>query len=230
MTTPSVYNGLSFTEKDLIESIVSNFYFIDYGFVSAVNGDKTINVTHAKFLTSATGEQLEATITKNIEVLTFATKGISINFEIKQGDKVLLLGLKNRVEKTQDVTIATQQNTPIHYCRDTLKAIPFGVFDSTAKIQIDFSKGINVKSDEAIIIDASGKNIELNGNTKSFVTYAELNQALQSLWTSIQTHTHIVATTGTAAAQSGTASPSVELSTAVLNISAAETKTIKTGG
>ncbi len=226
MTTPSVYNGLSFTEKDLIESIVSNFYFVDYGFVSAVNGDKTVNVTHAKFLTSATGEQLEATITKNIEVLTFATKGISINFEIKQGDKVLLLGLKNRVEKTQDVTIATQQNTPIHYCRDTIKAIPFGVFDSTAKIQIDFTKGINITSDEAIVINANKKNIELNGNKKSFVTYAELNQALQSLWAAIKAHTHPVSTP----AGAGSSSASVELQTQSLDISASETKTIKTGG
>lgn len=226
MTTPSVYNGLSFTEKDLIESIVSNFYFIDYGFVSGVNGDNTVNVTHAKFLTSATGEQLEATITKNIEVLTFSTKGIAINFEIKQGDKVLLLGLKNRVEKTQDVTIASNQKTPIHYTRDTLKAVPFGIFDSTAKIKIDFTKGINITSDEAIIISASGKNIELNGNTKSFVTYAELNQALQSLWTAIQTHTHPVSTP----AGAGSSSPSIELSTQILDISASETKTIKTGG
>jgi hypothetical protein len=112
--TPSIYNAFSFTERNVIESIINNYFFIDYGFVESVNGDGTINVAHAKFLMAETGAQLEATRTKNIEVLTFSTKEISFKYKIAQGDKVLLLGLKNKVEKVEDVTIATKQTIPIH--------------------------------------------------------------------------------------------------------------------
>lgn len=229
MTTPSIYNAFSFTERNVIESIINNYFFIDYGFVESVNGDGTINVAHAKFLMAETGAQLEATRTKNIEVLTFSTKEISFKYKIAQGDKVLLLGLKNKVEKVEDVTIATKQTIPIHYNRDTLKAVPFGIFDENAKVQIDTTEDFNIKTSANVIIN-SDQNIELNGNDKSFVTYAELNQALQTVWTAIQNHTHQVATTGTAAAQSGTATSSTELAGQTLDISASETRTIKTGG
>lgn len=242
--TPSIYNAFSFTERNVIESIINNYFFIDYGFVESVNGDGTINVAHAKFLMAETGAQLEATRTKNIEVLTFSTKEISFKYKIAQGDKVLLLGLKNKVEKVEDVTIATKQTMPIHYNRDTMKAIPFGIFDENAKVQIDTTEDFNIKTSANVIIETekdfninsenliikTNKNVELNGNSKSFVTYAELNQALQTVWTAIQTHTHQVATTGGPAAQTGTAAPSTSLASQTLDISASETKTIKTGG
>lgn len=229
MITPSVYQAIGLTDKNVIESIINSYFFIDYGFVSEVNGDGTINVTHAKFLVGDTGQQLEATVTKNIEVLTFSTKGISFKYSITQGDKVLLLGLKNRVKNIKDVTIATQQSTPTHYSRDTIKAVPFGIFDENANVRIDTTEDLKITTSLNVIIN-SDQNIELNGNNKAFVTYAELNQALQQLWSVIKTHTHTVATAGTAAAQSGTASPSTELASQTLDISASETKTIKTGG
>ena len=68
-----------------------------------------------------------------------------------------------------------------------------------------------------IKLDADG-NIEINGDSKSFVTYAELNTALQSLVTAINT------TFGTKLDGGGTTGA---LS---LDISAAETTTVKTGG
>lgn len=227
--TPSVYDAFSLTERNVIESIINNYFFIDYGFVESVNGDGTINVAHAKFLMAETGAQLEATRTKNIEVLTFSTKEISFKYKISQGDKVLLLGLKNKVEKVEDVTIATKQTIPIHYNRDTFKAIPFGIFDENAKVQIDTTEDFNIKTSSNVIIN-SEQNIELNGNDKSFVTYAELNQALQTVWSAIQSHTHQVSTTGSSSAQTGTAAPSTSLTGQTLDISASETKTIKTGG
>lgn len=227
--TPSIYDAFSLTERNVIESIINNYFFIDYGFVESVNGDGTINVAHAKFLMAETGAQLEATRTKNIEVLTFSTKEISFKYKIAQGDKVLLLGLKNKVEKVEDVTIATKQTIPIHYNRDTLKAVPFGIFDENAKVQIDTTEDFNIKTSANVIIN-SDQNIELNGNDKSFVTYAELNQALQTVWTAIQNHTHQVATTGSSSSQTGTAAASTSLIGQTLDISASETKTIKTGG
>jgi hypothetical protein len=70
-----------------------------------------------------------------------------------------------------------------------------------------------------ILLDGDG-NINLNGDGKRFVTYAELNQELQRIWAAVKAHTHA----------SGAPSPSTELAPVTLDISASETKTIKTGG
>ena len=63
--------------------------------------------------------------------------------------------------------------------------------------------------------------IDLNGNSKSFVTYGELNTALQLLITALNSHIHIDPISGT------TGTPVTPVS---LDISASETSTIKTGG
>lgn len=210
----SVFESQRFTERTLIESILASHYIVDYGFIKAVNTDKTIDVTHAKQLKTLDGESLKATVTKNVEVLTLCGGGFSFTFDYKKGDKVLLLGLKDYVPKVEDVTSATETTAYLHYTRETIKAIPLCVFNGDAK---------------ATVVVKDGK-IELNGNSKQFVTWAELNQALQQLWTAIKGHTHPVSTTGTAAAQTGTAATSIDLSTVTLDISAAKTKTIVTGG
>ncbi|MFW6312500.1 MAG: hypothetical protein ACOC2N_01280 [Spirochaetota bacterium] len=84
-----------------------------------------------------------------------------------------------------------------------------------------------------IDLDNDG-NIDLNGNSKRLVTYGELNTALQSFKTSIDTaiasaitgHTHAGVTvgSGTSGPGAGAASPTS------LDISAAETATVRTGG
>ena len=221
-TNNSIFYGQKYTDRTLIESILTSHYIVDYGFIKAVNADKTIDVTHAKQLKTLDGKSLPATVTKGIEVLTIAGAGFSINFDYKKGDKVLLLGLKNYIPKVEEVTSATETTAYLHYSRETLKAIPLCIFNDDAKVKIEVEAGTMKVTTE--------KKIELNGNDKQFVTWTELNQALQNLWTAIQAHTHPVSTTGTAAAQTGTAATSIDLSTVTLDISAAKTTTIVTGG
>jgi len=88
---------------------------------------------------------------------------------------------------------------------------------SKENILFETKKQIELKSDAETKI-ASSK-IELNGNTKAFVTHAELNTALTILCGIITAHVH---------ASFGTPSPS--LVGLACDISAAETTTIKTGG
>jgi len=71
-----------------------------------------------------------------------------------------------------------------------------------------------------IKLDTDG-NIEINGDSKRFVTYAELNTALQTFKTALNLHTHPTAATGP---------PSPPTAPMSIDISAAETTTIKTGG
>lgn len=220
--TDNPFNAQRYNDRDLIEALVGSFYILDYGFVSKVNPDKTIDVTHAKRMTSRYGEVLPETVSKNIQVLTFSGAGFSLNLDVQKGDKVLLLGLKNYVQNVADVATPEVTSSTLHYTRETLKALPLCLFNSQAKVQIEVEKG-------KMTINTEGK-LEINGNSKQFVTWAELNSALQSLWSAIQTHTHLVSTTGSAAAQSGTAAASTELATQTLDISNAKTTTVVTGG
>ena len=221
-TNNSIFYGQKYTDRTLIESILASHYIVDYGFIKNVNPDKTIDVTHAKQLKTLDGKSLPATVTKNVEVLTIAGGGFSFKFDYKKGDKVLLLGLKDYVPKTADVTSATETTAYLHYSRETLKALPLCVFNGDAKVTVQVEDG-------TMKVDTQEK-IELNGNNKQFVTYAELDDALQELWGKIKTHTHSVSTSGTATAQTGTAAASSDLAGASLDISAAKTTTVVTGG
>ena len=73
-----------------------------------------------------------------------------------------------------------------------------------------------------IKLDSDG-NIDLNGDSKRFVTHAELDNALQTFITALNSHTH----GGVSSGSSATSPPVAPLS---INIAAAETQTIRTGG
>lgn len=83
---------------------------------------------------------------------------------------------------------------------------------------------IEVKGDANVSIEGDAKidaqNIELNGNDKRLVTYAELKAAMDKLW---------IAMTTTPIAGNGSTQPSWTGITSI-DISASETQTIKTGG
>lgn len=214
----SVFINTKLTERSLIESILASHYIIDYGFIKNVNPDKTVDVTHAKQLKTLDGQSLKATVTPNVEVLTIAGGGFSINFDYKKGDKVLLLGLKDYVPKVEEVTSATETTAYLHYSRETIKAIPLCIFNDEAKVTVQIENG-------AMKVDTQDK-IELNGNSKQFVTWAELNQALANFTAILKTHTHQCAAAGS---PSG---PPVVLPPATLDIdiTAAKTKKVVTGG
>lgn len=214
----SIFYGQRYTDRTLIESIVSSFFILDYGFIKTVNADKTVDVTHAKQLKTLDGKSLPATVTKNVEVLTIAGSGFSINFDYKKGDKVLLLGLKNYVPKVDEVTSATETTAYLHYSRETLKALPLCVFNDDAKVTVQVENG-------TIKVDAQSK-IELNGNSKQFVTWAELNQALTNFTTILKTHTHNCAAVGSSSGPPVVVPPA----TLDIDISAAKTTKIVTGG
>lgn len=210
----SVFFGEQFTDRTLIESILASHFILDYGFIKTVNADKTIDVTHAKQLKTLDGKSLKSTVTKNVEVLTIAGGGFSLKFDYKKGDKVLLLGLKDYVPKVKDVTSATETTAYFHYSRETIKALPLCVFNDDAKVTVQVENG-------TMKVDTQNK-IELNGNSKQFVTWAELNQALTTFTTALVSHTHNITSPG------NPSGPAVGIPT--IDISAAKTKTIVTGG
>ena len=214
----SVFAAGQYNDRNLIESIVASFYILDYGYIKTVNADGTVDVVHAKRLKTYTGVSMKPTLTKSLEVLTIAGSGFSLKLDYKQGDKVLLLGLKDYVPHAKDVTTATETTSYLHYSRETMKALPLCVFNDQAKIQIEVKDG-------DLSVNTNGK-IKLNGDSKQFVTWAELNQALSTFTTVLKTHTHVCASPGS---PSGTPTV-VPPATLDIDISSAKTTKVVTGG
>lgn len=209
--------GMNYTDRDLIESIVGNFYILDYGYITKVNQDKTVNVTHSTQLVNRNGETMPVTTTKDLEVLTLCGSGFSIAFDYAPGDKVLLLGLKNFVKDTTEVKQAEPAVSFMHYSRETMKALPLCAFNSDAKVKLEAAKGT--------LKVTTAEKIELNGNSKQLVTWGELNQALSTFMTQLTaalTTTPIIGNGSPQATWAGLPSS--------IDISAAKTKTIVTGG
>lgn len=153
MSTPSLVHAQSITDRDLISSVVNSFYIVDYGFVTAVNTDGSVNVTHAKRAVTRYGKTLPEVKTDNVQVLTFSGAGFSLKPDVKKGDKVLLLGLKDYVEDVADIASSSETEVFLHYSRETMKALPLCVFNSQAKIQIELKDGdINLSTDGNITL------------------------------------------------------------------------------
>jgi hypothetical protein len=233
-----------FTDRALIESILASFFILDYGIVQEVNGDNTINVVHAKKLTMLDGTVLPPMETKNIEVLTLSGAGFSVVWDIQKGDKVLLLGLKTLIENSAQVDTPEKSASNLHYSRETLKAFPLCAFNDEAKVRVQIKDGsLSLTANDAVTAECKNyklsasqnaelecqkyaitakEKIELNGNAKQFVTWAELNAALTQFLTLLNTHTH------TCTAPASPTSPPIAPMT--IDISAAKTTTVVTGG
>lgn len=156
----NIFESERFTDRNLIESILTSFYIVDYGFIKKVNVDKTVDVVHAKILKTMRGESLRPTTTKALEVLTISCGGFALQMDYKPGDKVLLLGLKDYVPKTQQVAMATETTTYLHYTRETMKALPLCVFNNLAKVKIQAENG-TLKIDLSNFKITATTNIEL---------------------------------------------------------------------
>lgn len=161
----SIAFAQTYTERTLIESILSSYYILDYGFIKAVNTDETIDVTHAKQLKTYDNQSLKATVTTGVEVLTLCGGGFSFKFDYKKGDKVLLLGLKNYIPKVNDVTQATETTAYLHYTRETMKAIPLCVFNGDAKVKVQVEEGtLTIECEKDVIVKSENAQVECEKN------------------------------------------------------------------
>lgn len=191
-----ILNAQSLSERDLIASIVSSFYIVDYGYINKVNGDKTVNVTHATKPVLTDGTELPETVTSNVEVLTICGAGFCVQWDYKAGDKVLLLGLKNYVPEAGTVKQAEIPKAFVHYTRATLKAIPLCVFSDEAKAKIIVENGkMTITTDDTL---------ELDGNNNGGVVIApELTKQLGFLTQRVDTIINALQNAPTAAQDGG---------------------------
>ena len=162
------------------------------------------------------------TYSVNIEDIGVTKTWLSQNRNVLWTDTLNPDGSRSFVQKNPNDSEAD----PL--CSITIAADGTLTVGTAANISVSTTGNASVDADGDASVTAD--KIKLNGDSKKFVTYDELDNALQSLWTKIKGHTHTVSTTGTATAQTGTAAASSELSTASLDISGSATSTIVTGG
>lgn len=171
--------ALRFTDRDLIEKIVENYFIADYGFIKKINEDNTVNVVHAKRGVTLDGNTLPETETKNVELLTISCQEFSVKLTPKEGDNVLLLGLRDYIEKAAGITAATKNEVFLHYKQNTMKAVPLSLFNDDAKVKIELNDGdlaiitsgaVNIECDQAEIKCAGFKVSSSNGTAALEVT------------------------------------------------------------
>ena len=202
---------LQTSEREYLDFLINSRVFLDYGIVTKVTGDTSVDVVHAGVEVLLDDTRLPETRTPDVELLWPSMGGLSVKGTVAVGDKVLLVGLKTYIPKVSDLKGAAVPAAFEHYSRSTMKAIPLSAFNSSASATIEAS---------ATELKIGAPKIELNGATKQFVTWTELNTALQALILALNLHTHPTALPGPP-------SPPTPVS---LDISAAKTTTVLTGG
>lgn len=150
-----------------------------------------------------------------------------ISFPLEKGDGCLILVSERSLDEYMDSGRAELPGDPRKFSLTDAICIPGlfsfsspGVPGSEDGIQISYNGMLITLEDSGNISIEGGGNITLNGDSKTFVTHAELDSALQTFISSLNAHTHPTPSGPSSA-------PTVPLT---LNISSAATTTVKTGG
>lgn len=121
----NTYSALGITEQRLIRAEIESKVFADYGIVQSYSSGKVDIILASR--KSIDGKELAEDIeVKGVELLFPASKGLSFEYEVAQGDQVLVIGLKKRIATVKDLASSSFNVNPSSYDINTLKAIPFG--------------------------------------------------------------------------------------------------------
>lgn len=188
--------------------IFATFHCIKIGKIEKVTAsEQTVEVSLTMRRPAADGTSTEYPLLVDVPYFVLQGGGAYIDMPITAGDYCLVLFSDRDIDTWwSTANVADPATTRKHDLSDGIAIV--GLNPKTAPLEMDGTK--------TRIINSNG--IELNGNTKTFVTHAELDTALQLFVGALNT------ALGTK--QNGTASPG----TLTLDISAAETTTVKTGG
>lgn len=188
--------------------IFSTFHCIQIGKIEKVTAaEQTVEVTLQIRRPAADGSSAAIPLLVDVPYFVLQGGGAYIDMPIAAGDYCIVLFNDRDIDVWwSTANMADPATSRKHDLSDGIAIV--GINPKTAVRDMDGEK--------LRVISPDG--IELNGNSKTFVTYAALNTALQGLVLAINT------ALGTK--ESGASSPG----TLSLDISAAETTTVKTGG
>lgn len=194
------------------DDIFSTFHCIQIGKIEKVTkSEQTVEVTLQIRRPARDGTSV--TIPLLVDVPYFVLQGGKsyIDMPISVGDYCIVLFNDRDIDVWwSTANIADPASSRKHDLSDGIAIV--GINPKTSPRASDGTK--------TRVINPDG--VELNGNSKSFVTHAELDSALQTFKTALNLHVHTSAASG-----SPTSPPTAAMS---IDISAAKTTTVKTGG
>jgi hypothetical protein len=142
-----IYDNLGRTERFLIENLIGTSYVVDLGVVTATD-QSTVDVQHA-VIQVRYGKELPPTVTRKVEVV-WLFPGV---WNLKAGDVVLLLGLKDYVKRAQGASVS-KTDVPLHYTQATLKAVPIRSSSAPTVIAVDSANLVQIKNAAASLYTA----------------------------------------------------------------------------
>jgi Phage protein Gp138 N-terminal domain len=188
--------------------IFSTFNCVQIGKISKVtSSEQTVEIELQIRRLAADGTSTKYPLLVDCPYFVLQGGGAYIDMPIKAGDYCLVLFNDRNIDNWwSTANVADPATARKHSLSDALAIV--GINPKTSPLAMDGTK-LRIINDDGI---------ELNGNSKQFVTWAELNSALQTFVGAINT---LFASKSNGSGTAGTLS---------LDISAAKTTTIKTGG
>ena len=120
----------------LFSSFLSRMSIVDYGIVQTVNGNR-IDVQNITYPSGGS-----AIVTKDVELLFPSSSGLTISWEVKSGDTVLLLASRRYVKSLKTSTTPSAELTASGYDKSCLKAIPISFVNTTSAFTITEQNGM----------------------------------------------------------------------------------------
>lgn len=194
--------------KELRNDIFATFNCVQIGKIEKVTpAEQTVEISIQIKRAAADGTSTALPVLVDCPYFVLQGGGAYIDMPITAGDFCIVLFNDRDIDTWWDTAnLADPHSTRKHSLSDGIALV--GINPKTAALDMDGSK--------TRVINPAG--IELNGNTKTFVTHTELNTALQGFVGALNT---LFASKLDGGGTSGTLA---------LDISAAATTTIKTGG
>lgn len=214
MDNINLAKALNLTERQKIENIIENYYFIDFGIVTQVSADEsTVDVYHTS-LPDNDGKPGQPTKTTSVELIWPGGLNFQFKWKVQVGDTVLLFGIRDFVKTVSGLKSPMTPDISLRYRQENMKAFPFGVqAQALSTIEVtDQDIEINVQNASKIKISASG--IDFNNATDAFVLGTTFKSQMETLLGLIQGHTHDVVdpisgtlTSATSASLAGATNP-----------------------
>jgi hypothetical protein len=231
---PQTYSE-SFTRN--FKALMSNVHTALPGVIENYTGNRIASVKPQVQKPLADGTYLDLPVIEEVPIIFPSTSEFSFTYPLKKGDPVWIMFAERSIEEWIKNGGNSKPSDIRRFSLTDAVAIP-GVFNNKVEFPQSDNNNVTIQfKDKSITIDTNGNinidgtAINLNGDSKSFVTHAELNTALQTFLTALNAElTTIQAGAAAAISASGLWLTPLVIGNNSIDISASETTSVKTGG
>lgn len=222
---------------ELKNSIFATLNCIQIGKIEKVNDNQTVEIQLQFKRRVKNSETIDYPVLVDCPYFVLQGGGAFIEMPIKPGDYCIILFNDRNIDTWWDTANVKEPLTRRkHSLSDGLALVGINPVTALLNMAGDIMRlnatGFPFKIETDKKVEVQGSTVELNGDSKSFVTHSELNTALQGFVTKYNADMAAILAGATAAiAASGLwLTPLTGIGSATLDISASSTTTIKTGG